>query len=317
MAVIIIAAGLIALVFLNGLILPVNVHSLIGLVLLRPQLRKIRRNLLIGNRHIVFLTPLMVQWLSPAWNAQDIVNGLRKLIEQADRGMQVYYPVTRDMEIELGLYCLRGDKSERKPYVLLFAGGGFTSVCTLLESLPVAAAFQEHGYTIFAGNYHMSERFGVPVPPERITDDIAAQISFIEGHAEELNVLTDHYLIGGFSAGSVSVSDWCDPSFGYAQHGLTKPGTVCYIYGFNEDLVDTVDIPAYILFCHNDPYFEETLAERVRDSMQKREIPVIQKLVSCPHGFGLGTGTEAENWHKEAIYFWEQQYIADKYNVLS
>lgn len=298
-------ATILVLVAAFGLFIPVNIHSPIGLVLLRPELRGIGTNLLIGNPHFVVNTPLMLGLGQRAWNAGSIAYGLNSLINNAKAGNSIYYPVSNDGRTELGLYCLHSGEVEKKPYVILFAGGGYTSVCTIPESLPVAAAFNELGYTVFLGNYTMSDTFGIVADPVKMADDIAMQIKYITDHANELNVETDGYLIGGFSAGAVTVSDWCDPTIGYHVHNLPKPGAVCYIYGVNSDIIDNLDVPAFLRFCVGDQYFDEELPKRLNDTLISKGIPTDYKMVHCLHGFGLGAGTEAEGWVDEAVAFWK------------
>ena len=46
------------------------------------------------------------------------------------------------------------------------------------------------------------------------------------------------------------------------------------------------------------------------DAMSKQGIPTeFHAYKGLPHGFGLGTGTEAEGWINDAVVFWENNMI--------
>jgi predicted esterase len=278
----------------------------------RPEIREVSANLLLGNRQLFPSSPFLTALLTPAWNADDMVYGLKALCSQAKAGEQVYYEVYTEKEQKedpakktVGLYCLHGDSSEKKPYVLLFAGGGFSSVCTFCESLPVGEVFRELGYTVFMGTYRLTGVFGQFQDPEILAEDIAREISFINEHAEEWNLETENYLIGGFSAGSCTAATWCDPRYGYEAYGTNPPAAYCSMYGIVEDYIDYAEIPAFIRFCKDDEYFDLALPERYTAALSEKNIPFNSKTVDCLHGFGLGTGTEAEGWVNEAEVFWK------------
>lgn len=291
---------------------PILSVSPFWVTLTRPEIRDVSANLLLGNRHLYPSSPFLTGLFTPAWNADDMVYGLRALSSHAKAGEQVYYEVYTEEEQKadptkktVGLYCLHGDSSEKKPYILLFAGGGFSSVCTFCESLPVGEAFCELGYTVFMGSYRLTGVFGQAQDPKILAEDIAREISFINEHAEEWNLDTENYMIGGFSAGSWTAATWCDPRYGYEAYSMEKPAVYCSMYGIVEDYIDYTEVPAFIRFCKNDQYFDDSLVEKYSAALTEKGIPCDFRIVNCLHGFGLGTGTEAEGWVHEAEAFWE------------
>ena len=284
-------------------------------ILTRPEIRSVSSNLLLGNPQYYPASPWITTLFTPAWNAGDMVYGLSALCKQAKAGEQVCYEVYSKAEQKADsakktvvLYCLHGDSSEKKPYILLFAGGGFSSVCTFCESLPVGEAFREMGYTVFMGTYRLTGVFGKFQDPKKLAEDIAREISFINEHAEEWNLDNEHYLIGGFSAGSCTAATWCDPRYGFEAYGMSAPAAYCSMYGIVEDYIDGAKTPSFIRFCENDEFFAQDLPERYTTALEEKGIPYDCKTVNCLHGFGLGTGTEAEGWVKEAEHFWKSQW---------
>lgn len=279
----------------------------------RPELANISENLYIGQGVQVHLSsPLIAQIGTPAWNANDFVYGMTRLSDKAKKGEEVYYPLFSEEEIkederrgQVSVYRLASDNTEKRPYVLLLAGGGFQSVCTPMESLPVAAAFNDLGYTAFCLTYRVSGTFGEK--PDTIAEDIYRAVDFITEHAEEFNVDAKNYLIGGFSAGGMAISEWCNPETGYQKYQAEKPAAACFMYGLNEEDGDTIDVPAFIRYCNDDIFFEADPFDGFAVAISERGIATNYEKVDCLHGFGLGTGTDAEGWVNEAESFWKEQ----------
>ena len=292
---------------------PITMFTPIFLMNSRPELAEISENLYIGQGIGVHISnPLIAHIGSPAWNPNDFVYGVTRLSDKVKAGEDVYYPLFTEDEIkeneqkeQVSLYCLASDNKEKRPYVLLLAGGGFVSVCTPMESLPVAAAFNDLGYTSFCLTYRISENFGDK--PETLAEDIYKAVSFITEHADEFNVDPSNYLIGGFSAGGMAIAEWCNPETGYQKYDSEKPGAACFIYGVNELYKDTIDVPSFIRYCIDDVHFGVESFDNFESGIADRNISTDYKKVDCPHGFGLGTGTEAEGWVNEAEVFWKEQ----------
>ncbi len=298
-------------ILIIGWFAPITVHTPIFLMSTRPELVGISKNLYVGQGFWVHLsTPFLAEVGTPAWKANDFVYGMTKLADKAKAGEEVYHPLYEEKEVkederrgQVSVYRLSAENDERRPYVLLLAGGGFQSVCTPMEALPVAAAFNDLGYTAFCLTYRVSGKFGEQ--PDTLAEDIARAVSFIGENADAFNVEKKGYLIGGFSAGGMAISEWCDPQTGYRKYDMEKPGAACFIYGANTDYAHTMDVPSYILACENDQFFKEGF-EAIASSLASRNIPHSYRTVDALHGFGLGTNTEAEGWVREAEKFWRE-----------
>lgn len=291
---------------------PVSAATPFVYITTRPELNGCGDDLLIGSEWMYFFTPATMDWYIPAWSTVDCVYGLQALTAQAQEGKTVHYEVYTQEERrqtpqkeQVGLYCLHADNTEKRPYVLMIAGGGYSSVCTTVESLPVCASFCEMGYTCFALTYRVSDEYGTEQEHDIIMEDIAAAVSYIEAHSEELNVLTENYLIGGFSAGSVIASDWCASDVDYAAMGVNKPAALCLIYGVRSTRKLDVSLPVFARFCKEDEHFDAYAAEQYFADFSADGGTCNFKLVDCPHGFGLGTGTDADGWTTEAESFWQ------------
>lgn len=306
-----ILAILLSGIFLVGWLSPIGNMTPIWIMMSKSEFKGKTKNLLLGNWWVNFHTPKTLSIVIPAWNTDDFVYGMNTLSNQAKSGKEIYYDLYSKDECredpkkkQVGLYCLNPSTGEKKPYVILLAGGGFSSVCTPMESLPVSASFCEMGYTCFALTYRTTKTFLEYQDPNIITQDIAKAISFIEQNADKWNIETEKYLIGGFSAGACAISTWLDDSIGYGKYNLKKPGVACLIYGIDPEFAIKSDIPSYILTCKNDEYFDKSLFDDYVETLSKKNINFSLQEVDCLHGFGLGTGTNAEGWTKDAEAFW-------------
>ena len=272
-----------------------------------PEFQGVFDDLLIGNDWLYNETPKTAQISQKAWNPDDCVYGLTALSNQAKSGETIHYEIYSEEERQANkdldmasLYCLHSD--EKKPFVLLLAGGGFSSVCTPFESLPAAAYFNELGYTAFCLTYRVANNFGKPVPT--LMEDVAAGVKFIVDNAEELNVEVDNYIIGGFSAGGMTANMWSKKDNGYGKYNLPKPGMSMMIYGYDENYLDEDFPKAFIRQCNNDQYFSHDAYYSYLNKLKVLNISYEAKMVNCIHGFGFGTGTYAEGWIDEALAFY-------------
>lgn len=272
-----------------------------------PEFQGIFDDLLVGNEWVYNETPKTVQISQKAWNPDDCVYGLTALSNQAKNGETIHYEIYSEEERQsnpdldmASLYCLHSD--EKKPFVLLLAGGGFSSVCTPFESLPAAAYFNELGYTAFCLTYRVSNNFGTPLPT--LMEDVAKGIQFIIDNAKELNIEIDNYIIGGFSAGGMTVNMWSMKDNGYGKYSLPKPGMSMMIYGYDKYYLDEDFPKAFIRQCSNDQYFSRNTYYNYLNTLKDLNISYDSKMVNCIHGFGLGSGTDAEGWIDEALAFY-------------
>ncbi len=118
------------------------------------------------------------------------------------------------------------DSQEKRKYVIICPGGGYAHCVTREEGYPVAARFNEMGYTAFVLDYRtrFHARHYAPIK------DLAAAVRHIEAHAEEYGVLPEDYAICGFSAGGNMAGVFGSEKFGYKKYGVRKPGALMLAY---------------------------------------------------------------------------------------
>ncbi len=277
------------------------------------------------------------------WSPEGICAGINFLINEMENGLAnqffIYSKERIDEEPQCGdvnIIQLKPEKQdETKPYILLAAGGGYTSVCTLVESLPAARHFVEAGYTVFLLTY----RVMTSLAALKALEDLSEAVSYIANHANILGVSAERYAIGGFSAGANLISGFGVPSMGYAAHGLPKPLLLMPIYTFVDLKAETVvngfgdflqlmfgedygqyiekydvlsqigaDYPPCYLVCGLDDMTVSPLqSEHMKATLDKVGVrAILEECPHAPHGFGDGTGTDAEGWPERAIAFLKQ-----------
>lgn len=110
-------------------------------------------------------------------NQENLVATINRLIDDVNDGKQIFYDFYTDEEKaadpsknDAGLFFYRGEIG--KPFAVQCAGGAFSYVGSLHESMPHCVEINKHGYNAFAIKYR--------VGGEQIaTEDLAAAISFI------------------------------------------------------------------------------------------------------------------------------------------
>lgn len=125
-------------------------------------------------------------------------------------------------------------------------------------------------------------------------------------YVEELKVDTDCYSLWGGSAGA-SMAAYLG-TYGTAAFGedeLPKPGAVIMQYtGHSEYSAE--DPPTYACVGKNDGIANWQVMQQRTDAMAALGIPTeFHAYDGLSHGFGLGTGTNAEGWLDDAVEFWE------------
>lgn len=232
----------------------------------------------------------------------EIVNYMK---DHAEAGETIFYDIytaeekTADPAKEdTGLFFFKGDPGAR--FAVCNAGGGFAYVGAMHDSFPHALELSKLGYNAFALIYRPGA--------QTACEDLARAISFIFEHAEELEVNTDCYSLWGGSAGARMAAYL--GTYGTAAFGgddLPRPGTVVMQYtGHSEYSED--DPPTYACVGTSDGIASWRTMQARLDAMAALGIPTeFHAYEGLSHGFGLGTGTEAEGWLTDAVTFWEKQ----------
>jgi acetyl esterase/lipase len=232
----------------------------------------------------------------------DVVNSLMGSVE---RGQTVFYDIYTDEEKaadpskkDTGLFFFRGRPNE--PFAIASAGGGFSYVGSIHESLPHALELSRRGYNAFALQYRTG---GAQVACE----DLAAAISFVFRNAKELGVSTEGYSLWGGSAGArVAAYLGSRGSSAYGGADLPRPGVVIMQYTGHTDYTKQ-DPPTYACIGEKDGIANWRTMKSRLDALSAAGIDTEFHLYpDLGHGFGLGVGTSAEGWIDDAVAFWER-----------
>ena len=238
------------------------------------------------------------------------VETINTMIDYVQDGNRLFYDIYSDEDKRAdarknntGLFFFRGEPG--KPFAIVCPGGGFSYVGAIHEGFPLAIALSEMGYNAFSIQYRTG---GAQVACE----DLAQAIDFIMHHAEELQVSTDNYSLWGGSAGArmaAYLGSYSTQGFINATH--ERPATVIMGYtGHSEYTPD--DPPTYVIIGEDDAIASPATMRRRVENLKALGIDAEFHLQpDLRHGFGLGIGTTAEGWEKEAVRFWEK-YISRK-----
>ncbi|MBQ6240657.1 MAG: alpha/beta hydrolase [Firmicutes bacterium] len=221
----------------------------------------------------------------------------------------------------------------KKPFALLCAGGGYGSVCSVIEGFSTAQELNALGYPVFLLNYRVGYANLLPDP----FDDLAAAIRYILANAEELGVSAENYAVGGFSAGGHLAAEWGSDNYGYTRYGLPKPAALFLIYPViyswlregQEEAMDRIygghtpevlerfavhhhlwaGYPAtFLVHCKDDPEVPVKNSLLMQEGLTGLGIPNELLLGEIGgHGFGSGRSTSAAGWTSKAAAFWKKQ----------
>lgn len=232
----------------------------------------------------------------------EIVNYLK---DQSLAGNQIFYNIYSEEEIKAdeskgntGLFFFRGEPG--REFAVMNAGGGFYYVGAMHDSFPHALEASKEGYNAFAMIYR----------PDYAYEDLAQAISFIYDHADELQVDKENYSLWGGSAGARMAAALGNKGVLEQltnRDDIPQASAVIMQYTGYSD-VSVQDAPVYACGGRKDGIANwKTMQER-SDSLKNLGIPAELHIYDgLGHGFGIGTGTEAEGWIFDAFAFWEGQ----------
>ena len=243
---------------------------------------------------------------------QQMVDGVNRLIDDVSDGKQVLYDIydqeekARDPEKQnTGLFFFRGDPGA--PFGIICPGGGYYYVGSLHTGFPVAMELNKHGYNAFVLNYRVGDYI---LGEYKCNEDLIRAAHFILEHAGELEVCPEDYAIGGESAGARITSNVC-----YGEAGVKRPeellhpaaAIIAYVFFEGHPDFQPDDPAAYFIIGGRDHLVRQRDVTDRYEEMKSAGIPAVCRVFpTAPHGFGLGTGTEAEGWIDDAVAFWEQ-----------
>ncbi|MCC8102686.1 MAG: alpha/beta hydrolase [Clostridiales bacterium] len=238
-------------------------------------------------------------------NPDKTVEIVNYLGEQAAAGNTIFYDIYSDEEKaedpskeDTGLFFFRGEEGGK--VAICNAGGGFVYVGAMHDSFPHALELSKMGYNAFALIYRPGS--------DTACEDLARAIAFIHENAEELQVDVTDYSLWGGSAGA-RMAAWLG-SYGteaFGEEEYPRPAAVIMQYtGLSE--VTGNEPPTYNCVGTSDGIASyRTMQDRISRIQSQGTDAEIEVFEGLPHGFGLGEGTVAEGWIKNAVAFWERQ----------
>lgn len=281
------------------------------------------------------LTLEQLQQKNPTWFSGDILYGLQRL--ESPYEVHGVYAQDDSRLASVKLTWLPAKKKQHDTFVILLAGGAYGAVCTMVESLPVAAKLNELGYDCFCLNYRTAvpESFVNGLLPEPM-DDLAAALQYITERKEHFCVNPNDYAVSGFSAGGHLASIWGTAHLGAGKYGLQQPK--CMLLGYplismanvpespvkqylcagmfgagymREDIenydasrhVDAAYPPCYMVRAMDDPTVSVLDGDSMKAAMGER--CMIEQAQTGGHGFGLGSDTPMNGWVERAAAWME------------
>lgn len=250
------------------------------------------------------LGELQLTWYTHI-NPAETVEIANYLKNHAAEGDTVFYDIYTEEEKkadpakeDTGLFFFKGNPGEK--FAVCNAGGGFAYVAAMQDSFPHALELSKAGYNAFALIYRPGA--------QTACEDLARAIAFIFEHADELEVDTECYSLWGGSAGArmaAYLGTYGTAAFG--ENNYPKPGAVIMQYTGHSEYSDN-DPATYACVGDADYIASWQIMKARTDAMAEEGIDTeFHVYEGLGHGFGLGTGTVAEGWIKDAMAFWERQ----------
>lgn len=234
---------------------------------------------------------------------EEVIWAINHMIDEANQDKKIFYNFYSDDQKQqdpgkkyTGLFFFRGKPDA--PFAIICPGGGFSYVGSLHEGFPLAAKIRESGLNAFVIRYRLgSEQFA--------TSDLAAAIAFVFRNSELLKVSTKDYSVWGGSAGARMAGNIAlNGVSAYGGGDLPKPATAVIAYTGQSSWSENFS-PAFITVAANDGIANVNVVDRRVENLRNAGVDVeYRRYESAGHGFGLGTGTDAEGWLNLAIQFW-------------
>ncbi|MCE5282244.1 MAG: alpha/beta hydrolase [Deltaproteobacteria bacterium] len=254
-------------------------------------------------------TPLRnVRSLMPYHNHVDpdtVVGALNHLIDEVHDGKTIFYDFYGKQQKQedpakeqTGLFFYRGEPGA--PFAMVCPGGGFSYVGSLHEGFPLALEISKRKFNAFVIRYRIGGE-------QRATEDLAAAMAYVFRNAKALGVSTESYSLWGGSAGARMVGNIAlNGIASYGGGNLPKPSIAVIAYtgqsSFSADFP-----PTFMTVSANDGIADVSVVDRRVENLRNAGVEVeYRRYRTAGHGFGLGTGTDAEGWLSHAVRFWEK-----------
>jgi len=242
-------------------------------------------------------------------NPDIVLGAVNHMIDEVNDGKTIFYNFyTEEQKLQdqgkrnTGLFFFRGKPGA--PFAIVCPGGGFSYVGSLHEGFPLAQRISELGLNAFVIRYRIgSEQYA--------TEDLAAAIAYVFSNAETLGVSTNDYSVWGGSAGARMAGNIALSGVSaFGGGNLPKPATAVIAYTGQSTYSGDFS-PAFITVAANDGIANVNTVERRVENLRNAGVEVeYKRYQTAGHGFGLGTGTDAEGWLDLAVQFWKR-HIAE------
>lgn len=233
-------------------------------------------------------------------------------------------------EYELEEYPIYDQK--KHPFAIICPGGGYSTVCSHIEGVPMAKKLNGKGYAAFILRYRCKKKALYPGPQ----DDLARAINSILARADELNLDSSHYSIWGASAGGHLAASFGTEKMGYLKYDLPSPDVLILLYPVvtmgekthkytrnnllekkpTTAMIDLASIekqvtsvyPPTCFWCgSNDITVSPENSHMLKKALEENGIPYeFTEYPDVKHGVGLGIGLSCESWFDKATKFIEQ-----------
>ncbi|MDP1993521.1 MAG: alpha/beta hydrolase [Syntrophales bacterium] len=240
-------------------------------------------------------------------NPGTVVGAINHMIDEVNDGKTIFYSFYTEQQKRAdpakestGLFFFRGDPGA--PFAVVCPGGGFSYVGSLHEGFPFASEISKKKYNAFVIRYRIGSE-------QKATEDLAAAITFIFRHVKTLGVSTKDYSLWGGSAGARMVGNIAlNGVAAYGGGNLPKPSTVVIAYtgqtSFSENFPST-----FMTVSADDGIADAAVVDKRVENLRNAGVEVeYRRYGTAGHGFGLGTGTDAEGWLGHAMRFWEGHF---------
>jgi acetyl esterase/lipase len=234
-----------------------------------------------------------------------VVGAINHMIDEVNDGKRIFYEFYNTEQKQkdpikehTGLFFFRG--KPKASYAIICPGGGFSYVGSLHEGFPLALEISNKGYNAFVIRYRLGSR-------QQATEDLALALDYIFKNAESLGVSTMDYSVWGGSAGARMVGNIAlEGASAYGAYELPKPAAAVIAYTGQSSYSSDFS-PAFITVAANDGIVDVNTVDRRVENLRNSGVDVeYQRFLTAGHGFGLGTGTDAEGWLDIAVQFWER-----------
>jgi len=233
-----------------------------------------------------------------------VVAALNHMIDEVKDGKTIFYDFyTAKQKQEdpsknaAGLFFFRGKLGA--PFAIVCPGGGFSYVGSLHEGFPLAWEISKQGLNAFVIRYRISEHAA--------TEDLAAAIAYVLRNADTLGVSRQGYSLWGGSAGARMVGNIALNGVSRCGGGnLPAPATVVIAYTGQSSFSRNFP-PTFVTVSADDGIANAAIVDVRVENLRNAGVEVeYRRYRTAGHGFGLGTGTDAEGWLGHAVQFWKK-----------